>query len=156
MDPVTSQHSLGTQLPCPGIKYKGSFITMKGGGGLIYTGSLSNTGNEDNTSNDKALGITAVDDNNIRWNKVEAEDLHARPYSCISIWKGEAHLIYKIFVEAQGADQRRSNKHKKRATLWMLGEYPPVMNSTLFCGTQGIDVWMGKHPLPFYAVHRWS
>ena len=122
---------------------------------MIYPGSLSNIGNKDNTSNDDALGITAVDDNNKRWNKVEAEDTHAKPYSCICIWKGEAHLIYKIFVEAQGADLRRFDKHKKRATLWM-GEYPPVMNCTLFCNTQGVDVWMGAHPLPSYAVHKWS
>jgi hypothetical protein len=75
-------------VPPPDIKYKGKFITMKGGDGLIYTGSLSNIGNEDNTSNDDALGITAEDDNNKRWNKVEAEDMCMRPYSCISIWKG--------------------------------------------------------------------
>jgi hypothetical protein len=34
-------------------------------------------------------------------------------------------------VEAQGADLRRFDKHKKRATLGT-GEYPPVMNCTLF------------------------
>jgi hypothetical protein len=68
-------------------------------------------------------------------------------------------LILKIFVEAQGqgADLRRFDKHIKRATLWT-GEYPPVRNCTLpfFCGTQGIEVWMGKHPLPSYAVHTRS
>ncbi len=37
----------------------------------------------------------------------------------------------KIFVEAQGADLRRFDKHKKRATLGT-GEYPSVMNCTLF------------------------
>jgi hypothetical protein len=65
-------------------------------------------------------------------------------------------LILKIIVEVQGADLRRFDKHKKRATLWTLkifveaqgadlrsdkhkkratlgtGEYPPVMNGTLF------------------------
>jgi hypothetical protein len=30
------------------------------------------------------------------------------------------------------------------------------MNCTFFCGTQGIEVWMGKHPLPSYAVHIWK
>jgi hypothetical protein len=35
-----------------------------------------------------------------------------------------------IFVEAQGADLRRFDKHKKRATL-RTGEYAPVMNCTL-------------------------
>ncbi len=136
--------SSGFCMPRPDIKYKGSFITVKGDG-LIFTGSLSNIGNEDNTSNDDALGITAVDDNNEKWNMVESEDTHARPYSCISIWKGEVHLIYKIFVEAQGADLRRFDYHKKRATLWT-GEYPPVMNYTLFCDTQGIDVWRVSIP----------
>ncbi len=61
----------------------------------------------------------------------------------------------KIFVEAKGADLWRFDKHKKRATLGM-GEYPPEMNCIRFCGTQGIEVWMGKHPLPSCAVHKWS
>jgi hypothetical protein len=147
--------SSGFCVPHPDIKYKDNLITVKGGGGLIYPGSLSNIGNKDNTSNDNALGITAVDGNNKKRNKEEAEDMRARPYSCISILKGEAHSIHKILVEAQGADLRRSDKHEKRATLWT-GEYPPVMNCTLFCGTQGIDGWMGKHPLPSYAVHKLS
>jgi hypothetical protein len=55
--------SSGFCLPHHDIKYKGGFITVKGGGGLIYTRSLSNIGNEDYTSNDDAHGITAVDDN---------------------------------------------------------------------------------------------
>jgi hypothetical protein len=103
------------------------------------------------------------------------------PVSFVHTWEGEAQLILKIIVEVQGADLRRFNKHKKRATLWTLkifveaqgadlwrfdkhknratlgmGEYPPAMNCTLFCGTQGIEVWMGKHPLPSCAVHKWS
>jgi hypothetical protein len=98
---VACIESSGFCVPHPDIKYKGSFITVKGGGGLIYTGSLSNIGNKANTSNDDALGITAVDDSNERWNKGKAEDTHTRLYSCISIWKEEAYLIYKIFVEAQ-------------------------------------------------------
>ncbi len=44
----------------------------------------------------------------------------------ISIEK-ETNWILKILEKIQGADLRRFNKHKKRATLWM-GEYPPVMN----------------------------
>ncbi len=102
--------SSGFCMPRPDIKYKGSFI---GGGGFIYSGLLSNIGYEDDTSNNDALGITTVDDNNKKWNNEEAEDTHTRPYSCISIWKGEAHLILKIFVEAQRADLRRFDKHKK-------------------------------------------
>ncbi len=98
------------------------------------------------------------------------------PMSFVHAWEGEAQLILKIIVEDQGADLRRFDKHKNRATLWTLkilveaqgadlwrnikhkksatlgmGEYPPEMNCTLFCCTQGIEVWMGKHPLPSYA-----
>jgi hypothetical protein len=127
-----------------------------GGRGLIYSGLLSNIGYKDDISNiNNALGIPTVDDNIEKWNKEEAENMRTRPYSCISIWKGEAHLILKIFVEAQGADLRRFDKHKKRATLWM-GEYPPMRNCTFFCSTQGIEVWTGKNPLPTYAVHKGS
>jgi hypothetical protein len=103
------------------------------------------------------------------------------PMSFVHTWEGEAQLILKIIVEVQGADLRRFDKHKKRATVWTLkifveakgadlwrfdkhkkratlgmGEYPPEMNCIRFCGTQGIEVWMGKHPLPSCAVHKWS
>jgi hypothetical protein len=79
------------------------------------------------------------------------------PMGFVQSWEGEAQLILKIIVEVQGADQRRFDKHKKRATIWTLkifveaqgadlrrfdkhkkratlgtGEYPPVMNCTLF------------------------
>jgi hypothetical protein len=79
------------------------------------------------------------------------------PVSFVHTWEGEAQLILKIIVEVQGADLRRSDKHKKRATLWTLkifvkaqgadlrrfdkhkrrailgtGEYSPMMNCTLF------------------------
>ncbi len=137
----------------PDSKYKGSFIAVIGGGGLISSGLLSNIGNKDDTSN--ALGFTTIDDNNKKWHKEEAKDMHARPYSCISIWEGEAHLILMIIVEVQGDDPRRFDKHEKRATLWM-GEYPPSDELYFFCGAQGIEVWMGKHPLPSYAVHKSS
>jgi hypothetical protein len=98
------------------------------------------------------------------------------PVSFVHTWEGETQLILKIIVEVQGADLRRFDKHKKRATLWTLkifveakgadlwrfdehkkratlgmGEYPPEKNCTLFCCTQGIEVWMGNHPLPSYA-----
>jgi hypothetical protein len=43
----------------------------------------------------------------------------------------EDNWIIKIFVKIQGADLWRFDKHKKRATLGM-GEYPPMMNCTLF------------------------
>ena len=75
------------------------------------------------------------------------------PMSFVHTWEGEAQLILKIIVEVQGADLRRFDKHKKRATLWTLkifvdgqradlrkfdkhkrqatlgmGEYSPLMN----------------------------
>ena len=78
------------------------------------------------------------------------------PVSFVHTWEGEAQLILKIIVEVQGADLRRFDKHKKKATYWTLkifveaqranlrrfdkhkkratlvaGEYPPVMNCTL-------------------------
>jgi hypothetical protein len=95
------------------------------------------------------------------------------PMSFVHTWEGEAQLILKIIVGVQGLDLRRLDKHKKRATLWTLkifveaqgtdlwrfhkhkkratlgmGEYPPEMNCTLLCCTQGIEVWMGNHQLP--------
>jgi hypothetical protein len=76
--------------------------------------------------------------------------------SVVGSWERDANWILKIYVMIQGADLRRFDKHKQRATLGM-GEYPPapVMNCTHFCGAQGIQVWMGMHPLPTYAVHKW-
>jgi hypothetical protein len=76
--------------------------------------------------------------------------------SVVSSWEREEdNRILTIFVKIQGVDLWRFDKHKKRATLGT-GEYAPVMTCTLFCGTQGIEVWMGKHPLPSYAVYKWS
>ena len=115
------------------------------------------------------------------------------PVSFVHTWEGEAQLILQIIVEVQGADLRRFDKHKKKATLWTLkifveaqgadlrrfdkhkrratigttGEYSPVMNCTLFAvhkamlfrcinrlsgSTQGIEVWMGNHPLPSVRI----
>jgi hypothetical protein len=75
--------------------------------------------------------------------------------SVVGSWERDANWILNIYMMIQGADLRRFDKHKQRATLGT-GEYPPVMNCTLFCGIQGIQVWMGKHPLPSYAVHKWN
>ncbi len=81
--------------------------------------------------------------------------------------KGEAQLILKIIVEVQGADLRRFDKHKNWATLWTLKIFVEAQGAdlwrfdkhkkraTLGMG-QGIEVWMGKHPLPSCAVHKWS
>jgi hypothetical protein len=54
--------SSGFCVPHPDNKYKGSFIAVIGTGGLINSGSFSNIGNKDNTSNKGALGFTTVDD----------------------------------------------------------------------------------------------
>ncbi len=79
----------GFCVPRPDNTDKSSFIAVLGGGSLINSESLSNIGNEDDTSNDHTLGFTADDDDSKKWNKEEAEDTHARPYSCNNFWKGE-------------------------------------------------------------------
>jgi len=53
------------------------------------------------------------------------------PVSFVHTWEGEAQLILKIIVEVQGADLRRFDKHKKRATLWTL---------KIFVEAQGADL----------------
>jgi hypothetical protein len=60
---------------------------------------------------------------------VEVQGAHLRRFDKHT--KRATLWTLKIFVEAQGADLRRFDKHKKRATLGT-GEYPPVMNCTLF------------------------
>ena len=52
--------------------------------------------------------------------------------SVVSSWEREEDIcILKIFVKIQGANLWRFDKHKKRASSGT-GEYPPVMNCTLF------------------------
>ncbi len=51
--------------------------------------------------------------------------------SVVGSWERDANWILKIYVMIQGADLRRFDKHKQRATLGM-AEYPPVMNCALF------------------------
>jgi hypothetical protein len=53
------------------------------------------------------------------------------PVSFAHTWEGEAQLILKIFVEVQGADLRRFDKHKKRTTLWTI---------KIFVEAQGADL----------------
>ncbi len=52
-------------------------------------------------------------------------------------------LVFGRGRPIEGADLRRFDKHKKT---------PPVRNCTFFCGTQGIEVWMGKHPKLTYTI----
>ncbi len=143
--------SSGFCVPCPDNIYKGSFIAVIGGGGLINSRLLSDICNEDDTSNDNVLGFTTVDhnNNNKKWHKEEAEDMHERPYSCISIQNGEAYLIVMIIVEVQGDDLRRFDKHKKRATLWM-GEYLPVMNCIFFAVQKALKY--GWVSIPYHLM----
>jgi hypothetical protein len=53
------------------------------------------------------------------------------PVSFVHTWEGEAQLILKIILEIQGADLRRFDKQKKRATLWTL---------KIFVEAQGADL----------------
>jgi hypothetical protein len=53
------------------------------------------------------------------------------PVSFAHTWEGEAQLILKIIVEVQGADLRRFDEHKKRATLWTI---------KIFVEAQGADL----------------
>jgi hypothetical protein len=54
----------------------------------------------------------------------------------VGSWEKEANRILMILVKIKGADLRRFDKQKQRATLWLGGEYAPVM----IC--------------PFFAVHK--
>jgi hypothetical protein len=53
------------------------------------------------------------------------------PVSVAHTWEGEAQLILKIIAEVQGADLRRFEEHKKRATLWTI---------KIFVEAQGADL----------------
>ncbi len=53
------------------------------------------------------------------------------PVSFIHTWEGEAQLILKIIMEVQGADLRRFDEDKKRATLWTI---------KIFLEAQGADL----------------
>ncbi len=144
---------------------KGSIDSMIGGGWPIDPQASCGVGNNDNNKDyaqrkacigHDSLSLfshvckgfvystSKIEDTNVVWFK-----------SILGSWERDANWILKINVMIQGADLRRFNKRKQRATLGM-GEYPPVMTCTLFCGAQGIQVWMGKHPLLSYAVHKWN
>jgi len=53
------------------------------------------------------------------------------PMSFAHTWEGEAQLILQIIVEVQGADLRRFDEHKKKATLWTI---------EIFAEAQGADL----------------
>jgi hypothetical protein len=149
----------------PNNNCEGGIDSMIQGGGSINPQALcgvgNNDGNKDYVQCETCIGcdslslfphickgfvysVREIEDTIVIWFK-----------SVVGSWERDANWILKIYVMIQGADIRRFNKHKQRATLGR-DEYPPVMNCTLFCSAQGNQVWMGKPPLPTYAVHRWN
>ncbi len=131
----------------PNDNHEGDIESAMGGGGAEYKECIGRDGL-----------LSLIPHNCFVYSSKECWDtiLVVHFKSFVSSWeRQEDNWILKIFVKIQEADLWRFNKHKMRATLGM-GEYLPVMTCTLFCGTQGIEVWMGKHPLPSCAVHKWS
>ncbi len=144
----------------------GTIDSVIGGGGPINPQSLCGNGNKDNDINNaqrkacfgqNGLSLISYDRKCLVCSSREGGDTIVAYFQSVvgTSLEKEANWILKILVKIQRADLRRFNKHKKRATLWM-GEYPPVINCTFCCGTQGIGVWMGTHPLPTHAIHKWS
>jgi hypothetical protein len=152
----------------PDNNHKGGIEPAIGGGGTQYKACIG------------CDSLSLIPHNCFGYSSKECQNtiLVVHFKSVVSSWEGD-NWILKIFVKIQGADLWRFDKHKKRPTLWTLkifveaqgadlwrfgqrkkratlgtGEYPPEMNCTLFCGTQGIEVWMGKHPLPSCSVHK--
>jgi hypothetical protein len=138
---------------------------MIGGGGTIHPKASWGVGNNDSNKDYiqheacircDSLSLFSLICKDFVYSTREIEDTIGVWFkNVVGIWKRDTNWILKINVMIQGADLRRFDKHQQRATLGM-DEYPPVMNCTLFCGKQGIQVWMGKHPLPSYAVHKWN
>ncbi len=151
----------------PDNDHEGAIDSVIGGGGPIDPQSLFGDGsmedNNDYTHCNKAciigrdgLSLISYDCKCFVYSSREGVDTKVVCFkSVVGSWEKEANRILKILVKIQGADLRRFNKQKKRATLWT-GEYPSATKCTFFCGTQDIEVWMGKHPLSSYAVHKWS
>ncbi len=144
---------------------EGGIDSMLGGSGPINLHALYGIGDNDNdmdyTQHEACIGCDSLSlfphyCKGFVYSTREIKDTIVVWFkSVVGSWERDASWILKIYVMIQGADLRRFNKHKQRATLGT-GEYPPVMNCTLFCGAQGIQVWMGKHPLPSYDVHKWN
>jgi hypothetical protein len=150
----------------PNKNCAGTIDSVIGGGGQINPQSSCGNGNKDNDNNNaQRNGCIGQDGLSLISYKCKCLVYPSREdgdtiVACFKSVVGtslekETNWILKILVKIQGADLRKFNKHKKRVNLWT-GEYPPVMNCTFCCGTQGIEVWMGKHPLPFHAVDKWS
>jgi hypothetical protein len=158
--------SSGFYLFFPNINCTGTIDSVIGGGGPINPQSSCDNGNKNNNNNNAyrkacigrdCLSLISYNCQCLVYSLREGGDTIVACFKSIvgTSLEKEANWILKLLVKIQGDDLRRFNKHKKRAILWT-GEYPPVMNCTFCCGTQGIEVWMGKHPLPSHAVHKWS
>jgi hypothetical protein len=122
----------------------GAIDSMIGGGGVINPQSLFGNGNNDNDNNYAQLKACIGRDGLSLILQVFSLFIKRRwGHHCVCFksvvgtsLEKEANWILKILVRIQGADLRRFNKHKKRATLWM-GEYPPVMSCTF--------LWYKRH-----------
>ncbi len=125
----------------PDNNCEGSIGSMTRGGGLIGPQLLCGIGNKDNNNNyvqHKACngcdGLFLFPHNCkcFIYSTRESEDTIVVYFnSAVGNLKGDANWIHTIIVMIQGADLRGFNKHKQRAALGM-GEYPPVMDCTLF------------------------
>jgi hypothetical protein len=121
-------------LSSPNEDHKGGII---GGGGMIDPQSLCSDGND--YAQYKAcigrdgLSLNPHDCMCFVYSSREGGDtiLVVHFKSVVSSWEREDNWILKIIDKIQGADLRRFNKHKKRATLGM-DEYPPAMNCPFF------------------------
>jgi hypothetical protein len=69
--------------------------------------------------------------------------------SAVGNWEGDDNWILKIIVMIQGADLRKWDKHKQRAALGT-GEYPPVMNCTLFAVHKALKY--GWESIPYHLM----
>jgi hypothetical protein len=141
--------SSGFFVSSPDNDGKGGIDLMRGGGGPIDPQSLCGIGNKDVKNNyvqckacigHDGLSLSPHECKCFVYSTRESEDTSMVCFkSVVGSWERNAKWILKIFLMTQGEDLRRFNKHKQRATLGT-GEYPPVMNCTLFGGAQGIEV----------------
>jgi hypothetical protein len=148
----------GFSVSSPDNNCEGGIDSMIGGGGPISPqascGIDNNDGNKYYVKHEACIGRDSLslfphDCKGFVYSTQEIEDTIVVWFkSVMGSWERDTKWILKMYVMIQGADLRRFDKHNQRATLGM-GEYHPVMSCTFFCGAQGTQVWMGKHPLPF-------
>jgi hypothetical protein len=120
---------------------EGGIDSMIGGGGPIDPQSLCGFGNNDSNKDytqckacigRDSLSLFLHNCKGFVYSKREIEDTIVVWFkSVVGSWERDTNWILKICVMIQGADLRRFDKYKQRATLGT-GEYPPVMNCTFF------------------------